>query len=138
MLIPLHLNSPLSDLFFFNLRHPVQQPVDWRLTIAEKGQQILGDNLLGLQAFFIKRSSNLFPLLFLFKPVQKRTYSCNQSSSHQWTAGAVYYSGIRLSRNGTTNTSQIIDGNNDLTSAYAILEQGALSEVATIDFIRQV
>ena len=25
MFTPLHLNSPLSDLFFFNLRHPVQR-----------------------------------------------------------------------------------------------------------------
>ena len=36
---------------------------------------------------------------------------------------------------GTTNTSQIIDGNNDLTPAYTIYEQGALSRVATIDFM---
>ena len=36
MVIPLHLNSPLSDLFLFNLRRPVQRPVDWRLAIAEK------------------------------------------------------------------------------------------------------
>ena len=34
---------------------------------------------------------------------------------------------------GTTNASQIIDGNNDLTPAYAILEQGALSKVAMTD-----
>ena len=131
MLIPLHLNSPLSDLFFFNLRHPVQRPVDWRLTIAEKGQQILGDNLLGLRAFFIKRSSNLFPLLFISKPVQKRTSSCNQSSSHQWKAGAVYYSlaFVLAEAFGTTNTSQIIDRNNDLTPAYAIYEQGALPKL---------
>jgi hypothetical protein len=40
---------------------------------------------------------------------------------------------------GTTNTSQIIDlqanGNNDLTPAYAIYEQGALSKVALINFM---
>jgi hypothetical protein len=29
---------------------PFNDSVDWRLAIAEKGQQILGDNLLGLQA----------------------------------------------------------------------------------------
>ena len=40
---------------------------------------------------------------------------------------------------GTTNTSQIIDlqanGNNELTPAYAIYEQGALSKVALINFM---
>ena len=39
MIIPLHSNSLLGDLFFFNLRHPVQRSVDWRLTIVEKGKK---------------------------------------------------------------------------------------------------
>ena len=50
MFISLRLNSPLSDNFFSTLGIPFNDSVDWRLTIAEKGQQILGDNLLGLQA----------------------------------------------------------------------------------------
>ena len=40
---------------------------------------------------------------------------------------------------GKTNTSQIVDlaanGNNTLTPAYAIYEQGALSKVAIINFM---
>ena len=64
----------------------------------------------------------------------------NQSSFHQWTVGAVYYSAIVLAEAfGKTNTSQIIDlqanGNNGLTPAYAIYEQGALSKVALINFM---
>jgi hypothetical protein len=35
---------------FSTLGIPFNDSVDWRLVIAEKGQQILGDNLLGLQA----------------------------------------------------------------------------------------
>ena len=42
---------PLRDAFFFStLGIPFNDTVNWRLEIAEKGQQILGDNLLGLQA----------------------------------------------------------------------------------------
>ena len=64
----------------------------------------------------------------------------NQSSFHQWTVGAVYYSAIVLAEAfGTTNTSQIIDlqanGNNALTPVYAIYEQGALSKVAIINYM---
>ena len=72
MVIPLHLNSPLSDFSFSTLGIPFNGPSTGGFTIAEKGQQILGNNFLSLRAFFIKCSSNLFPLLFLFKPVQKR------------------------------------------------------------------
>ena len=43
-------NAYLSDVFLSTLGIPFNDSVDWRLTIAEKGQQILGDNLLGLQA----------------------------------------------------------------------------------------
>ena len=43
-------NSSLSDVFFSTLGIPFNDSVNWRLTIAEKGQQILGNNLLGLQA----------------------------------------------------------------------------------------
>ena len=46
----LHQDSPLSDALFLKLLSiPFNDSVDWRLAIAEKGQQILGDNLLGLQ-----------------------------------------------------------------------------------------
>ena len=48
MCISLHQKIPL--LLFRPLGIPFNDSVDWRLTIAEKGQQILGDNLLGLQA----------------------------------------------------------------------------------------
>ena len=44
----LHLNSPLT--YSVPLGIPFNDSADWRLTIAEKGQQILGENLLGLQA----------------------------------------------------------------------------------------
>jgi len=64
----------------------------------------------------------------------------NQSSSHDWTVGAVFYSAIVLAEAfGKSNTSQIIDlfanGNNQLTPAYAIYENGALSKVALINFM---
>ena len=56
--ISLHLKKknppPLSletlSFFFLTLGIPFNDTVNWRLKIAEKGQQILGDNLLGLQA----------------------------------------------------------------------------------------
>jgi Glycosyl hydrolase family 79 C-terminal beta domain len=64
----------------------------------------------------------------------------NQSYIHQWTVGAVYYSAIVLAEAfGKTNTSQTIDlfanGNNPLTPAYAIYEQGQLSKVALINYM---
>ena len=56
-LISLHLQKkippPLLEtlsFFFSTLGIPFNDTVNWRLEIAEKGQQILGDNLLGLQA----------------------------------------------------------------------------------------
>ena len=55
VLAPLHLKKkkvfPLSKRFLFpTLGIPFNDTVNWRLEIAEKGQQILGENLLGLQA----------------------------------------------------------------------------------------
>ena len=65
----------------------------------------------------------------------------NQSSFHQRTVGAIYYSVIVLGEAfGTSITSQIVDlganGKNDLTPAYAIYERGGvLSKVAIINFM---
>jgi hypothetical protein len=42
---------PLSIFFYHSYSGiPFNDSVNWRLTIAEEGQQILGSNLLGLQA----------------------------------------------------------------------------------------
>jgi hypothetical protein len=38
------------DPFLSTLGIPFNDTANWRLTIAEKSQEILGDNLLGLQA----------------------------------------------------------------------------------------
>jgi hypothetical protein len=64
----------------------------------------------------------------------------NQSTFHEWTVGATYYSAIVLAETlGKTNTSRIIDlganGGNGLTPAYAIYEQDSLSKVALINYM---
>ena len=38
------------NLYLYLLGIPFNDSANWRLTIAEEGQQILGNNLLGLQA----------------------------------------------------------------------------------------
>ena len=40
----------LTVFVFIRLGIPFDDPVNWRLQIAENAQEILGDNLLGLQA----------------------------------------------------------------------------------------
>lgn len=40
----------LTVFVFIRLGIPFDDPVNWRLQIAESAQEILGDNLLGLQA----------------------------------------------------------------------------------------
>jgi len=40
----------LTVFVFIRLGIPFNDPVNWRLQIAENAQEILGDNLLGLQA----------------------------------------------------------------------------------------
>jgi hypothetical protein len=98
--------------------------------------------------FFFSVVCSHLPVSILNHPNPSQQYSHpsfpappgNQSSFHQWTVGAVYYSAIVLAEAfGTTNTSQIIDlkanGNNNLTPAYAIYEQGALSKVALINYM---
>jgi hypothetical protein len=67
-------SSHFHDVFLFiPLGIPFNDSVNWRLTIAEEGQRILGDNLLGLQAgnepdfyeefvrFFFRDSNLNFP-----------------------------------------------------------------------------
>ena len=75
-----------------------------------------------------------------FSPFSFPAPPSNQSASHQWTVGAIYYSAIVLAEAfGTTNTSQIIDlganAGNDLTPAYAIYEQSTLAKLALINFM---
>lgn len=64
----------------------------------------------------------------------------NESSFHEWTVGAIYYSAIVLAEAfGKTNTSQIVDlsanAGNDLTPAYAIYEENVLSKIAVINYM---
>ena len=51
---PTRFSPLLATIFLFFICKkkgiPFNDSVDWRLAIAEKGQLILGDNLLGLQA----------------------------------------------------------------------------------------
>jgi hypothetical protein len=63
MLISLQKKKIFLVTLLFDLRHPFQR---LGLAIAEKGQQILGDNLLGLQAgIFTQRSCNFFFFSYL-------------------------------------------------------------------------
>ncbi|KAJ3569540.1 hypothetical protein NP233_g4984 [Leucocoprinus birnbaumii] len=65
----------------------------------------------------------------------------NQSTFHQWTVGAIYYSVLVLAEAfGKTNTSQIVDltsaiGANEFTPVYAIYENSALSKVALFNYV---
>ena len=45
-----YVNFPLTNAFILTLGVPFNDTQNWRLSIAENGQRILGDNLLGLQA----------------------------------------------------------------------------------------
>lgn len=61
----------------------------------------------------------------------------NQSTYHQWTLGAIYYSAlIAAEAFGPSNASQIIDTSNNgiFTPSYAIYENGALARVAVFNF----
>ena len=66
----LHISKhPKKVLTFFSkqpLGIPFNDSVNWRLTIAEKSQQILGDNLLGLQAGNEPDFYAMFVSFFLF------------------------------------------------------------------------
>ncbi|KAF8995400.1 glycoside hydrolase family 79 protein [Cyathus striatus] len=64
----------------------------------------------------------------------------NQSSFHEWTVGAVYYSALVLAEAfGKSNTSRIIDvqanGDNYLTPAYAIYENDVFSKMALFNYV---
>ncbi|KAJ8523178.1 hypothetical protein ONZ45_g296 [Pleurotus djamor] len=64
----------------------------------------------------------------------------NQSNFHQWTIGAVFYSVLVMTESfSQSNQSQIIDlnanGDNLMTPAYAIYDQGALSRVALFNYV---
>ncbi|KAG5642015.1 hypothetical protein DXG03_003787 [Asterophora parasitica] len=62
----------------------------------------------------------------------------NQSSFHQWTIGAIYYSVLIVAEAfGKSNVSQIVDtsNNGDFTSSYAIYDNGALARVALLNFM---
>ncbi|KAF9529902.1 glycoside hydrolase family 79 protein [Crepidotus variabilis] len=64
----------------------------------------------------------------------------NQSSYHQWTVGAVYYSTLILAEAfATTNTSRIIDlqanAGNIYTPSYAIYENDVLDKVALFNYV---
>ncbi|KAH7341484.1 hypothetical protein B0J17DRAFT_765535 [Rhizoctonia solani] len=64
----------------------------------------------------------------------------NQSTFHQWTTGAIYYSALVTAEAfGPTGNSQIVDlfmnGNNDYTPGYAIYENGNPSKVVLFNYI---
>ncbi|KAG6856827.1 hypothetical protein H0H87_000304 [Tephrocybe sp. NHM501043] len=62
----------------------------------------------------------------------------NQSSFHQWTIGAIYYSVLVVAEVfGKSNVSQIIDTSNNgiYNPSYAVYDGGALSKVVMINFI---
>lgn len=64
----------------------------------------------------------------------------NQSTFHQWTVGAIYYSVLVLAEAlGKSNTSQVIDLTltigNEFTPAYAIYENGVVSKVALFNYV---
>jgi hypothetical protein len=70
MFILLNLISPLCDAFFSTLGIPVQKNdsrSNWRITISKKSQQILGDNLLGLQA---SNEPDFYAMFVPFFPMQ--------------------------------------------------------------------
>ena len=56
----------VNAFFFSTLGIPFNDTVNWRLEIAEKGQQILGENLLGLQAGNEPDFYATFVSIFLF------------------------------------------------------------------------
>lgn len=68
----------------------------------------------------------------------------NQSTFHQWTVGAIYYSILVLAEAfGKSNTSQIMDmtgpaGLSEFTPAYAIYENGELSKMALFNYVDDV
>ncbi|KAF5347305.1 hypothetical protein D9756_009946 [Leucocoprinus leucothites] len=68
----------------------------------------------------------------------------NQSTFHQWTAGAIYYSILVLAEAfGQSNTSQIMDMTgiaqlSEFTPAYAIYENGQLSKAALFNYVDDV
>ncbi|GLB45264.1 putative glycosyl hydrolase family 79 C-terminal beta domain [Lyophyllum shimeji] len=62
----------------------------------------------------------------------------NQSSFHQWTVGAVYYSVIIVAEIfGKSNVSQVVDTSNNgiYAPSYAIYDNGQLSKVALFNFM---
>jgi hypothetical protein len=64
----------------------------------------------------------------------------NQSSFHQWTVGAMYYSALAVAEAlGRSNTSQVQDTlvnyGNPQTPAYAIYENGAPARVAAFNYM---
>ncbi|KAF8596582.1 hypothetical protein BDV93DRAFT_542700 [Ceratobasidium sp. AG-I] len=64
----------------------------------------------------------------------------NQSTFHQWTTGAIYYSSLVTAEAfGPTGNSQIVDlqlnGNNDFTPGYAIYENNNPSKVVLFNYI---
>ena len=80
--------------------------------------------------------SNVRPIFFLFHfylNLFRKGINPHPTNVQQVLSTTLAF--VLAEASGTTNTSQIIDGNNDLTPAYTIYEQGALSRVATIDFM---
>ncbi|KAG5351031.1 hypothetical protein C0989_008226 [Termitomyces sp. Mn162] len=62
----------------------------------------------------------------------------NQSSFHQWTVGAIYYSVLVVAEVfGKSNVSQIVDTSNNgiYNPSYAVYDAGALSKVVLINYI---
>lgn len=95
--------------------------------------------IIGSSCFFRSLSQVLdyWPhaeLLFTLLPLAPPT---NQSTFHQWTLGAIFYSVIIVAEAfGASNASQIVDTSNNgiFTPSYAIYDNGALARVALFNF----
>lgn len=92
---------------------------------------------LAIHAYVISSNNKTQDINSLLHTIAPPT---NQSSYHQWTIGAVFYSALVVAEAfGSSNTSQIIDlqGNdgNIYTPQYAIYENGALAKVALFNYV---
>jgi hypothetical protein len=71
-------SSLFCDAFFSTLGIPFNDSVNWRLTIAEKSQHILGDNLLGLQA---GNEPDFYAMFVPFFPCPSKLFSPSNMSN---------------------------------------------------------
>ena len=98
------------------------------------GQNVYYNPFTGKSLIFVVQRvfSDQPSLLFQAPPT-------NQSTFHQWTVGAIYYSVLVLAEAlGKSNTSQVVDLTligSEFTPAYAIYENGMMSKVALFNYV---